>query len=360
MTRADNFFTFPEMPQIETVAILKQLSQTHRALAELKGIAQSIPNPAILLNTLSLQEAQSSSEIESIITTHDALFKSNLDITIDPIAKEVSRYHEALIYGFAQLTKTGGLTLNHIKEIYKILEENDAEFRKIPGTTLKDSQTDKVIYTPPQEAHIIEQQMAVLEKFINDENVDFKETDPLIKMAIIHLLFESTHPFYDGNGRIGRIINILYLVLHQLLDKPILYLSGYIVRHKEEYYRLLQKTRETHEWEEWVIYMLKAIEQSSRKAISLIHNITALFNQYEIRIKDELPKIYSQDLLNNLFKQPYTKIDFLMKDINKSRQTTTKYLDELVDKNILMKFKLGKHNYYVNKNLLAIIMTHNE
>lgn len=341
--------------RFDTPAILKKLASSSRALAELKGIASSIPNQGILINTLGLQEAKDSSEIENIVTTHDELFKDDVlpAAFVNPAAKEVLRYRQALRLGFDQVRKTGLLTANHIIAIQCELERNNAGFRKLPGTALKNG-SGKTVYTPPQEPAEIEALMINLERFINDPGRF--TADPLIKMALIHHQFESIHPFYDGNGRTGRILNVLYLVKEGLLDVPVLYLSSHIVRTKANYYRLLQTVRENDTWEDWVLYMLDAVEQTAGQTITTIHAIkTALFD-YKHRIRAGY-KFYSQDLINNLFTHPYTKIEFVQRDLKVSRLTATKYMDALADGGFVQKHKVGRSNYYVNVALNAILMS---
>jgi len=210
-----------------------------------------------------------------------------------------------------------------------------------------------VIYTPPQDHDTIVSLMSNLEKFINDDTM--MDADPLVKMAIIHHQFESIHPFYDGNGRTGRIINILYLIQKQLLDLPVLYLSRYIIRHKNDYYRLLQKVRESGKWEEWILYMLEGIEQTAAESIILIRAIKNLMQQYKQTIRTQLPKLYSQDLLNNLFKYPYTKIEYIERDLDVSRNTAIRYLESLVKERLLIKQKIGRDNFYLNKSLFDLL-----
>lgn len=339
--------------RFETPAILKKLASSSRKLAELKGIAASIPNQGILINTLGLQEAKDSSEIENIVTTHDELFKDDVlpEAFANPAAKEVLRYRQALRVGFEQVRASGLLTVNHILEIQSELERNNAGFRKLPGTALKDG-SGQTIYTPPQDPAEIVALMRDLERFMND--ADLFDADPLIKMALIHHQFESIHPFYDGNGRTGRIVNVLYLVKEGLLDIPVLYLSNHIVRNKADYYRLLQTVREDDTWEEWVLYLLAAVEQTAGQTIVTIHAIkTALFD-YKQRIRAGY-KFYSQDLINTLFMHPYTKIEFVQRDLQVSRLTATKYLDALVAGGFVQKQKMGRGNYYVNLALSAIL-----
>ena len=340
--------------RFDTPVILKKLAATSRKLAELKGIAASIPNQGILINTLGLQEAKDSSEIENIVTTHDALFKDDVlpEAFANPAAKEVLRYRQALRVGFEQVRSSGLLTANHIIEIQSELERNNAGFRKLPGTALKDG-AGKTIYTPPQDPTEIIELMSGLERFMND--ADLFAADPLIKMALMHHQFESIHPFYDGNGRTGRILNVLYLVKEGLLDIPVLYLSSYIVRTKADYYRLLQTVREDDNWEEWVLYLLGAVEQTAAQTLTSIHAIKAALFDYKHRIRDGY-KFYSQDLINNLFMHPYTKIEFVQRDLQVSRITATKYMDALAKGGFVQKQRVGRGNYYVNTALNAVLV----
>ena len=344
----------PPKSELETRAVLKRLAPAHRYLAELKGLASTIPNEHILINTLALQEAKDSSEIENIITTQDDLYKADLfsDYIRDPAAKEVSRYATALKKGFELVSQDRLLTTNRILDIHHELVLNDAGIRKVPGTALKNERTGATVYTPPQDHAELVRLMTNLEQFINDEALS--DADPLVKMAVIHHQFESIHPFYDGNGRTGRIINILYLVAKGLLNIPVLYLSRYVIRTKSEYYRLLQQTRDTGDWEPWILYMLQGVELTARQTIWIIGRIKALMMDYKHRIRAELPKIYSQDLLNNLFRHPYTKIEALQNDLQVSRLTATKYLDRLTDEGFVEKHKIGRYNYYINFPLMRV------
>lgn len=351
-------YSLPTLPlsfELETKTVLKKLAKAHQALAELKGVSGIIPNQSILISTLSLQEAKDSSAIENIITTHDELFQSDISTKqfASYEAKEVHSYAAALQSGFREVKKTGLLINNYILEIQRTLEESSTGFRKLPGTVLKNDKTGEIVYSPPQDESQILQLMRNLEQFINDDSLS--DTDSLIKMAIIHHQFESIHPFYDGNGRTGRIINILYLVKQGLLDAPILYLSRYINQNKGEYYRLLQAVRDRQVWEEWILYMLTGIEQTSRQTIHLVQKMRELMQLNKNKMREELPKIYSQDLLNNLFRHPYTKIDFVMKELRVTRITATKYLEELVRTGILTKHKKGKENYYLNDALFGLL-----
>jgi Fic family protein len=348
----------PVKDDLETKKVLKALPSAHAALAELKGIASTIPNQNILINTLGLQEAKDSSAIENIITTHDDLYKSelNLDAFKSLDAKEVQNYIAALKTGFEIIRESGMLTNNTILKIQGVLEENSAGFRRLPGTSLKNTSTGEIVYTPPQEYDEIIRLMTNLERYINED--DIQDYDPIIKMAIIHYQFESIHPFYDGNGRTGRIINILYLIMQKLQDLPILYLSSYIIRYKEDYYRLLQSIRNKNTWEEWLLFMITCIEVTSRETIELISDIRELMLEYKHQLRSNY-KFYSQDLLNNLFKHPYTKIEFVVQDLGVSRLTAANYLNKLSDDKVLTKKKLGTGNYYINDALFKLLTKRN-
>ncbi len=344
----------PLTTDVESKAVLKSLPRAHAALAELKGIASTIPNQLVLINTLGLQEAKDSSAIENIITTHDDLYKSGLNIErIKSLsAKEVQNYISALKAGFELVSENGLLTNKTILKVQEILEDNNAGYRTLPGTTLKSSDSGETIYTPPQDFEIINKLMSNLELFINDPNIS--DLDPLIKMAIMHFQFESIHPFYDGNGRTGRIINILYLIFQNLQNLPILYLSSYIIKTKSQYYRLLQHVRETDAWEEWIIYMVEGIETTAKETIELIKDIKELMLSYKYRLREGY-KFYSQDLLNNLFKHPYTKIEFIVNDLNVSRITAANYLNKLAEDGLIIKERLGTGNYYINEQFFELL-----
>lgn len=356
----DNTYTIPNLPlqyDLETKEILRQVNRANRKLAELKGVAQTIPNERILISSLTLQEAKDSSAVENIVTTQDDLYRAGLDFghqLINPATKEVLFYREAINEGFRMVRNRNVLTLNDIKHVQQILEQNTAGFRTTPGTQLKRSTDGAVIYTPPQDGMAIENYMANLERFINDESLS--SLDPLIKMAIIHHQFESIHPFYDGNGRTGRIINILYLVITGLLDLPILYLSRYVTRNKGEYYRLIQAIRDKNndnakEWEAWILFMLKGVEITAEDTISLVKNIGDLMAEYKRIIRPAFGGKYNHELLNGLFYHPYTKIGHVESNMQVSRQTASKYLDKIVGLGLLKKEKLGKENYYINTRL---------
>lgn len=351
-----NIEPLPPSTEIESKAVLKQLSASHRYLALLNGRCAAIPNESILINTLALQEAKESSAIENIITTHDELYKAQLfeAYFTNASAKEVSRYAEALKLGFAIVRKDKLITHKTILEIQRHLEQNDAGYRRLPGTALKNDRTGETVYTPPQDYNTIKILMDNLVEFMNRD--DMSDADSLVKMAVLHHQFETIHPFYDGNGRTGRILNVLYLVKEDLLALPILYLSRYMIQYKADYYRLLQQVRDDGNWEPWILYILKAVEETARQTLHLIEGIKRLMQEYKNRIRTELPKIYSQDLLNNLFKHPYTKIEFMENDLNVRRKTAAKYLMLLVDAGLLEKVKIGTSNFYINQPLYKFFM----
>ena len=356
-------YQIPNLPlqiDLETKQILRYAISANRKLAELKGIAKTIPNEEILINTLTLREAKDSSEVEGIITTHDELYRAVVDkryINKSINAKEVNNYRLALKHGFALIRKDGLLTNNRIKEIQNILEPNFPDFRKNKVNLINEN-TGAVIYTPPNIASDIEKYMSNLEKFINDDAIS--DLDHLIKMAIIHHQFESIHPFLDGNGRTGRMINILYLVVKGLLDIPILYLSRYFIQNREEYYVLLKNVQDFNNWEYWILFVLKGIEETAENTINLIKAISCLIIETKPKIRSILGMKYSHEILNVIFSYPYTTIDFLQDSLNISRPTSTKYLNILSSEKILLKGKKGNFNYYVNKPLYDLLLGHNK
>ncbi|EAC1799533.1 Fic family protein [Campylobacter coli] len=332
--------------------IYSLIIKASRKLAELNGLSKSIPNPSILINALILQEAKDSSEIENIITTHDELFLSRVDENkLTRAAKEVKDYESALKKGYELLKKEQLLRNAHILEIQKRLERNNAGFRKQSGTMLKNPITGEIKHIPPQNPNDIQELMGNLELYINDDSLD--EFDFLVKMAIIHYQFESIHPFYDGNGRTGRIINILYLVYKGLLDFPILYLSAYIVKNKDEYYKLLQKVRDEGDILKWIEYILKGIEQTAVKTIETIIKIEKMMSNVG-EILQNKTNFYSKDFVELLFSHPYIKIDFLIKKLDISRQSASKYLKICENLGILECIKMGRNHYYINIELLRL------
>jgi Fic family protein len=346
-----------DFARFETKAVLKVVAQAGRALGELKGLAASIPNPSILVNALALQEAKDSSAIENIVTTHDELFKAHAAVeTASASAKEVDRYAYALHLGFDHLAKRKVLATSTVLEIQAELEPTKSGFRKVPGTVLRDS-AGHVVYTPPDPS-VVPELMSDLEKFIH--NSGDSEVDPLVRMAVAHHQFESIHPFYDGNGRTGRILNVLMLVLDNLLSTPVLYLSRAIVRSKSDYYRLLQGIRNNKDapeaWEAWILYMVDAVRTTAEQGIGTVSAIADTLKTVKHRVRDALPKIYSQDLINNIFTNPYTKIEFVERDLDVSRLTATKYLNALVEHGFLTRMKAGRNSYYVNDALLMVLL----
>ena len=340
----------PPTAELETRAILKRLPAVRSALAELKGYAASIPNESILLDTLPLQEAKDSSAVENIITTHDELFKAEVQVGESQAAKEVQRYAAALRLGLGLVGQYGFLSSNHLALIQQELEQNAGGYRRLPGTTLK-NQRGEVVYTPPQDHATIMQLMGNLEQYLNDD--DLSDADPLVKMAVLHFQFESIHPFYDGNGRTGRILNILYLVLKGLLDGPVLYLSRFIIRNKTDYYRHLQAVRDTGHWEPWLLYLLQGVEQTARESIVLITEMRRLMQQLKQQLRAY--KFYSQDLLHHLFRHPYTRIEFLQQELKVSRPTAAGYLNKLATDGLLTKHRRLTANYYVNQPLFELL-----
>lgn len=300
-----------------------------------------------------INEAKDSSEIENIITTHDDLYKAiSYSSRATPEAKEVVNYRTALWFGYEKVKKSEMITTNMIIEIQSLIEKNNAGIRKLPGTVLKNDKTGETIYTPPSGEEEIRNLLSNLEKYINDDN----DIDPLIKLAVIHYQFESIHPFYDGNGRTGRIINILYLVLKKLLDSPILYFSSYIILNKSDYYRLLQEIRVNKLWEDWINYILYGIEETSKKTLFLIKKINKEVEKMSSEIKQELPKIYSKELINLLFYEFYTKIIYIEKGLSVSRKTAVNYLKLLEEKGFLFSEKVGKERIYQNKRLYDLVI----
>lgn len=339
----------PPNGEIETKRILKQLANSNRALAELKGYADTIPNKNILINAVTINEAKDSSEIENIVTTHDELYRAmSQNNNSSPAAKEVVNYRQALWHGYHMVKEREVLTTNMIVEIQQLIEKNKAGIRKLPGTVLKNDLTGEVVYTPPGGEKEILDLMSNLETYINN---DFDGVDALIKLAVIHHQFESIHPFYDGNGRTGRIINILYLVLKNLLDSPILYLSKYIIRHKAVYYKLLQEVRTKHNWEEWILFILAGIEDTAYETLLIVKGINQEVVTMANEIKSILPKIYSRELVDLLFFEFYTKTSFIEKGLNISRKTAVTYLTALEEKGFLRSEKIGKERIYINNRL---------
>ena len=343
----------PLREKVETIEILKQANKSTAALAELKGIAKTIPNQGMLVNAIVLQEAKDSSEIENIITTQDELYKALTvnKTNISPETKEVVNYRKAIFHGYNLVRNQGFLRINDIVSIQQELVNNTAGIRSTPGTVLKNDTTGEIVYTPPQQkAEILD----LLTNFINQFNQQ-DDLSPLIKLAILHFQFESIHPFYDGNGRTGRILNILYLILNQLIDVPILYLSSYIIENKAKYYKLLNQTNKSGKWEEWIIFMLKAVESTSKNTITKIANIKKLLDSTIIKVRENTPKLYKKELIELLFEQPYSKIEFVVNKLSVERKTASRYLKELENIGIIESQKVGRETLYINKELIKIL-----
>jgi len=343
----------PEREKVETLKILRQLSKTSQSLGELKGIAKTIPNQAMLINAVVLQEAKDSSEIENIITTQDELYKALATTGEQPTqVKEVINYRKAIFTGFELIQKQGFLRIKDIKSIQKTIVENSAGIRAMAGTVLKNDRTGEIVYTPPQEKDEI---FDLLSNFLEHFNINKSDLSPVINLAVLHYQFESIHPFYDGNGRTGRILNILYLIINDLLDIPILYLSSYINENKAQYYKYLNHVNKTNEWEEYILYMLKALEETANNTIEKINKITEQLKKTVETVKEKAPKIYRKELVELLFEQPYSKIEFVVEKLNVERKAASRYLKKLEEIGILKSEKIGRENVYLNKELIEIL-----
>jgi len=352
--------TLPKLPpkreKVETLEILRQLSKSSNSLGELKGIAKTIPNQEMLVNAVVLQEAKDSSEIENIITTQDELYKAlATNAKQGSQVKEVINYRKAIFSGFELIKKQGFLKLKDIEVIQKTIIENNAGIRAMSGTVLKNDKTGEVVYNPPQDKNEI---LDLLGNFLEHFNVNQNDLHPLINLAILHYQFESIHPFYDGNGRTGRILNILYLIINDHLDIPILYLSSYISEHKSDYYKLLNTVNQTDNWEEYILYMLKAIEETSNRTIEKISSIKNLLEQTIIIVQEKEPKIYRKELIELLFEQPYSKIEFVVERLSVERKAASRYLKKLEEIGILTSQKIGRESVYVNTKLIEILKKH--
>ena len=359
MNRKDPTIPYNNLPKLppnvdlETRQVMRKLAGTRAVLAEMKGIGKVIPNQAMLINTLTMREAKDSSEIENIVTTRDELyiaFASQKNMT--PQVKEVLSYREALWFGFELIGKRGLLTVRDITSIQSLVIQNNAGIRVQPGTQLKNAVTGQVIYTPPEGEDVIHALLKNLEQYIN---IDDNQIDPLIKMAAIHYQFESIHPYYDGNGRTGRIINILYLVMKGLLDIPVLYLSSYIIKRKRDYYRLLSEIREKDKWEEWVLYILQGVEETALQTIKLIKKVKSMLDETIGEIKTALPHIYSKDLVEAIFEQPYCKVNSIVDKGLYERRTAMKYLRELERIGILRAVPTGNQVLFLNIRLYELL-----
>jgi len=345
----------PDLPppvELETKAVLKRAVAAHRALADLRGMAARIPNPELLVNSIVLQEARLSSEIENIVTTQDELFRAAADPDgkADAATKEVLRYREALWTGFERL-RDRPLSTNLFVDLVRIIKSTGLDVRTLPGTKLANPQTGEVIYTPPEGQALIRGKLANLERFLYPEPPD--DLDPLVRMAVMHYQFEAIHPFSDGNGRTGRILNILWLVEQKLLDVPVLYLSRYILATKAAYLRGLRAVTEEAAWEPWLLYMLEAVEQTAQETCTRVERMLALMEATRQEVQAKAPRIYSKDLVELVFTHPYCKIQFLLDANLAKRQTASDYLRTLAELGLLKPLKVGREMYYVNERLFA-------
>lgn len=341
----------PPHDEVETKKILKQAIASNKILAELKGRADEIPNQSMLVNAITLQEAKDSSEIENIVTTHDTLYKafsSNISAT-DAQTKEVLRYRQALWEGFNEL-KNKPLSTNSFIKIVQTIKENRSGLRNAPGTVI--TSNNKTIYTPPEGENTIRNLLKNLEDFIHaDDDLDY-----LVKLAIMHYQFEAIHPFFDGNGRTGRVLNMLFIVEKGLLDTPILYLSKYIIENKNDYYKNLRNVTENAAWESWIVFMLKGIEETAHYTLNKINAINKLMHNTIGFAKENLPpRVYSKELIELLFEQPYCKVKYLVDKGIAKRQTAAEYLIELEKIGILKSQKVGVENLYLNVKLFEVL-----
>ena len=344
----------PPAKELETKEVLRATIIASRALAKLNGSIKRIPNPNILLNSIVLQEAKSSSEIENILTTNDDLFKaliSKNELALNQNTKEVLHYQEALWHGYQQLLQRPFLSTNLFVEIVQIIKKINFNIRKTSGTRVANSQGES-IYTQPEGESIIRDKLDNLEKFINDMDDGL---DPLIKLAVQHYQFEAIHPFYEGNGRTGRIINILFLVEHNLLDLPILFLSKYIIDNKNDYYKKLRAVAELEDWAGWILFMIKGIEQMSLYTQNKIDKIVDFIEEDTEYIKLNFPRIYSKEFIEILYSQPYSKIRFFEDAGLVKKETASKYLSELESVGLFEGFKFGRETLYVNKKLFTLL-----
>ena len=342
----------PPKTNLETTKVLRKTINASRALAQLNGLLTNLPNPTLFLDTIHLQEAKASSEIENIITTNDDLYKSLVaDKKFGNSAtKEVINYKEALWNGLQQIETRPFISTNLCVEIVQSIKKNTAGIRTTPGTALKNT-NGETIYTPPTGEAVIREKLNNLETFINGEDA----IDPLIKMALMHYQFEAIHPFSDGNGRTGRILLLLYLKIEKLLDTPAIYLSEYIIKNKADYYMKLRMVTENNDWEGWILYMLEMVEYTAKKGLERLRNVTSLMEQMATEIKETLPKVYTKELVEILFRLPYTKRQFLIDAKLGTPKTVGNYLMELEKYGFLISEKVGKEKLYLNHKLMAVL-----
>ena len=348
--------TLPPLPPVadtETRAVLKQCITARAALGELKQAAKLIPNQAMLINTLPLLEARASSEIENIVTTTDKLFRSvGVEDSADPATKEALRYGRALFEGFRSL-KQHPLSTRTAERICSTIKGVEMTVRKVPGTALVNQNTRETVYTPPEGEDRLRGLLANWERYIHNETA----VDPLIRLAVAHYQFEAIHPFTDGNGRTGRVLNSLFLIQEELLTLPILYLSRYIIRNRPEYYRLLQEVTSRQAWEPWLTYVIRGIEETAAWTTAKIGAINALAEHTAEFVRDRLPKIYSHELVNLIFKLPYCRISDLTAEGIAKRQTASIYLKQLVEIGVLAEVETTKEKLFLHPKLLDMLTT---
>ena len=350
--------TLPPRANIESKDILKKTISASSALSSFREVSKRLPNRSLFLDTLSLQEARLSSEIENIVTTNDELYMAVSDVKNikDPYVKEVFHYKDALWDGFEEIKKKGVLSINMVIDLAKIVKENTEGIRTNPGTVIMNPNTREIIYTPPEGKEIILDKLANLEKYINVDD----EVNDLIKLAIIHYQFEAIHPFSDGNGRVGRIINILYLVLKGYLDVPILFLGKYILENKNEYYAKMRNVTNEEDWEDWILFMLEGIRQTSISSQKRIEKILELMEDTKNELLEKTPNIYSKEFLDALFYQPYIRSKNIEEAGIVSEKTARIYLKKLEELSILQSKKVKNSLIYVNLPLLNILSNNND
>ena len=337
----------PDLERIETRSVLKACISARAAIAELKTAGELIPDQGLLINILPMLEAKDSSRIENIVTTSDQLFQyADRADGADPATKEALRYRTALYDGYTHL-EDYPLCTNTAVAICTKLRAVQTDIRKTPGTVLRD-QNNNVVYTPPVGEDSIRELLANWERFIHGDD----DLDPLVKMAIAHYQFECIHPFPDGNWRTGRILNILYLIQSELLSLPILYLSRFILERRDDYYTLLRRVTEEGDWESWILFMLEAVESTSRWTTDKISIVRALMAETTEYVREKLPKIYTHELVQALFAQPYCRIDNLVERGVAKRQTASTYLKQLVEIGVLEEMSVGREKLYINTRLL--------
>jgi len=348
----------PPSDYTESSAVLKAALRASRALAELKGFCQTLPNPELLLSAVSLQEGKDSSEIENIVTTQDELYRAaaspdDLPNDTSSNTKEVLRYREAMYTGWSALQNSGLLTTNTLVRVVQRLKNNEGGIRRMPGTVLHNPKTGHVIYTPPEGEAILRNKLHELEQFVHSDS----ELDPLVQMALIHYQFEAIHPFADGNGRTGRILNVLYLVQQELLTMPVLYLSRYILANRDDYYRCLRQVTEDGAWDEWILYMLRAVDVTARETLAQVTALQALRQDTYEQVKDLLSNAPAREITDILVSYPYVKIQTLVNAGIAKRQTSSTYLKTLAEGGLLHPLKIGRDAYYINRRLMNLFST---